>query len=128
MKKNVVLIFVYSATSSNACGPTLTLDQLLCHTGITEERIDQECTNDNLSKIAPHLTNWLKYGKALRLTDLEIQEIHTNLLLDATMKAHKVLQRWHQANSFQATYRRLIEVCLEHRDVIVAKEICKLLN
>ena len=107
--------------------PTVTLDQLLRHTGTTEDRIDQECTNDNLSKIAPHLTNWFKYAMALRLTDLEIQEIHTDLLLDATMKAHKALQRWHQVNGFQATYRRLIDVCLKHRDVLVAEEICKLL-
>ena len=104
------------------------MDQLLHHTRTTKDRIDQECSNDKLSKVAPHLSNWFKYAKALRLTDLEIQEIHTNLLLDATMKAHKALQRWHQANGFQATYRTLIEVCLEHRDVLVAEEICKLLN
>ena len=108
--------------------PSVTIDQLVDHVGIRKDLLDKPCSKEHLKTIASILPNWHKYAEALRLPDSQIQDIRLDPLLDTGMKAQKVMKMWHQANSFKATYRLIIEVCLQQRDVALAKSICEMIK
>ena len=108
--------------------PSVTIDQLVDHVGINKDLLDKPCSMEHLKTIASILPNWHKYAEALRLPDSQIQDIRLHPLLDTGMKAQKVMKMWHQANSFKATYMLIIEVCLQQRDVALAKSICEMIK
>ena len=108
--------------------PSVTFDQLIEHVGISKDLLNQTCSPEHLQRLAEHLPNWLKYAEALKLTDLQIQEIKVDQHLDGLMKAKKVLKLWYHSNGFKATYSGFIEVCLQQKDAPLAEKICRLLK
>ena len=82
----------------------------MTHTGVTDHDLTQQTTEEALSLIAPHITNWRSYATALQLTAQEIQQIRVDENLDMQMKADSVLKCWRRRIGFKATYKRLVEV------------------
>ncbi len=107
--------------------PTATLDELVNHVGIDKDLLNQLCSTEHLTKIAPFITNWQKYTIVLGLNQSQILNIKSDHLLDPEMKAQQVLSLWKQANGFKATYSTLVDVCLQKKDVQLAESISVLL-
>ena len=108
--------------------PSVTIDQLVDHVGVSKDLLNKPCYTEHLTTIASLLPNWQKYAENLGLSKLQIQDIKTDILLDAEMKAQRVMDRWYQLNGFKATYARLIEVCLKLKDVPLAEKICRFIE
>ena len=108
--------------------PSVTIDQLVDHVGISKDLLDKPCSTEHLKTIASILPNWHKYAEALRLSDSQIQDIRLDPLLDTGMKAQKVMKMWHRANGFKATYDLIVNVCLQLKDVPLAEKICRMIK
>ena len=106
----------------------MSLDQLLEHVGVSKDSLDQECSDKLLREMATHLPNWLKYARALGLTEPQITGVKSDPLLDNEMKPQEVLRLWKKANAYSATYSILVEVCLSQGDSDVAKRICEIVK
>ena len=90
--------------------------------------MDTEVALEHFLQIASSFPNWYHYAKALQISDMEIQDIANTPGWTAHLKAYRVLELWHQANTFKATYRCLIEVCLEQGHATLATKICLILK
>ncbi len=107
------------------------MDQLVYRVGINKDLLKEECSDKNLKKIAYLLPDWLTYAKALGFTDSETRDITDNPQLSNsthTMKALRVLEKWHRRYAFNATYYHLIKVCLTCGHATIATEICKMVK
>ncbi|XP_064401962.1 uncharacterized protein LOC135347816 isoform X2 [Halichondria panicea] len=104
--------------------PTVTIDKLVNHVGIDKDLLNQPCSTEHLTKIAPFVPNWQKYAIVLGLNQPQILSIKSDHLLDPEMKAQQVLSLWKKANGFNATYSTLVDVCLQKKDVQLAESIC----
>ncbi len=103
----------------------VTIDKLVNHVGIDRDLLNQPCSTEHLTKIAPFVTNWQKYTIVLGINQQQILSIKSDHLLEAEMKAQQVLSLWKQANGFKATYSALVDVCLH---VQLAETICNIVN
>ncbi len=96
--------------------------------GIDKDLLNQPCSTEHLTKIAPFVPNWQKYAIVLGLNQPQILSISSNSLLEPEMKAQQVLSLWKQANGFKATYSTLVDVCLQKKDVQLAESICNIVK
>ena len=108
--------------------PAVTFDQLVEHADISKDLLDQPCSIEHLTRIAPLIPNWQKYAEALGLSEAQILSIKSDHLLDAEMKAQQVVGLWKQANGFRATYTVFVQVCLQMRNVPLAESICSMIK
>ena len=127
MYATVYKLHVLSTGAPPPHDDTVTLDQLMIHTGVTDRDLTQQTTEEALSLIAPHISNWRSYATALQLTDPETQQINTDGNLNVHMKAVLVLKQWRRRCGFRATYKRLVEVCLRLNDAVLAEEVCRVI-
>ena len=101
------------------------IDKLKEDTGVTEEQLSRQISDDSLIEIARRMSNWRGYATVLKLEPGRIQHI-INQSEDAYwLKAHEVLKAWKAANVFEATYRNLVRVALGENDSAFAKAICQ---
>ncbi len=108
--------------------PTATIDELVTHVGIDKDLLNQPCSTEHLTKIAPFVPNWQKYAIVLGLNQPQILSIKSDHLLEPEMKAQQVLSLWKQANGFKATYSTLVDVCLQKKDIQLAESICNIVK
>ena len=103
----------------------MTYDQLMENEGINSDLLSKECSDKHLWKIAFLLPDWVIFAKALKLTEDQIQDIlQKQYLTTSAMKALEALEKWHRQHAYNATYRHLVELCIELRHVSVAVDIC----
>ena len=96
--------------------------------GVNKDLLDQPCSTEQLSRIAGLLPNWLQYARALGLTETQIQDIDGERMSNNAMKTVKMIEIWHLCNGFHATYRYLIDKCLELKHVSVAENVCRMVQ
>ena len=131
-------IFVYHAYHTLAhilyIGPAIafqspvTIDELVNRVGIDRDLLNQPCSTEHLTKIAPFVSNWHTYAIVLGVNQPQILSIKSDHTLEAEMKAQQVLSLWKKANGFNATYLALVDVCLQKNDVQLAESICKIVK
>ncbi len=120
---------VSNPSGSLAVAASITVADIVRHVGICEVDLDRECSNEHLQEIGTFLPNWPKFAEALLLTPAQITGIQVNPNICYEMKAEKVLELWHDRESFRATYRRLVEICLHRfKHGEAAKKICLLVK
>ena len=98
--------------------------ELMKYTGVTEVELNQQCSEEIFKQIAENVANWRSYAEELSLTPQETEQIRTDANLDVRLKVISVFKQWRKSQAFKATYRRLVEACLNLRDSITAQEIC----
>ena len=108
--------------------PPVTFDQLVERVGVNKDLLDRPCSTEYLSRIAALLPNWLQYARALGLTEPQIQDIDGERMSNNAMKTVKMIKIWHLCNGFHATYRYLIDKCLELKHASVAENICRIVQ
>ena len=106
----------------------ITLEELIRHTGVTHEQLEQECDDVLLNDIAEHIVSYLKYGPKLGLSAADITTFQQNMTIahNAKLITAEVFKEWHKKRSFLATYRALAEVALELGDGTGATNICEI--
>ena len=131
---NVVVYLTHMHTPKGALHPaityqpTATIDELVNYVGIDKDLLNQPCSAEHLTKIAPYVSSWPKYALVLGLNQPQIDSIKSDQLLAPEMKAQPVLSLWKQANGFRATYLALVDVCLQNKDVQLAGDICNIVK
>ena len=103
---------IFSDSVRSITYPVVTFDQLTEHVVINKDLLDQPCSTKHLTRIATLIPNWLQYARALKLTQPQIQDIDGERMSNNAMKTQKMIEIWHETNGFNATYHRLIDVCL----------------
>ncbi len=106
----------------------VTIDELVNRVGINRDLLNQPCSTEHLTKIAPFVSNWHTYAIVLGVNQPQILSIKSDHTLEAEMKAHQVLSLWKKANGFNATFSALVDVCLQKNDVQLAESICKIVK
>ena len=106
----------------------ISLDEVMKHTGVTDEQLKQECDDVLLGDIAEHIVNYQKYGPKLGLSAADITTFQQNMRIadNAKLITAEVFKKWHKKQSFLATYKVLAEVALELGDGTGAKVICEI--
>ena len=94
------------------------------NTGVTEAELNQQCSETVIKQVADYVTEWRSYAEELSLTPQEIEDIRTDITLNLKLKVISVLRQWIKCQLFKATYRRLVEACLNLRDGITAEQVC----
>lgn len=106
----------------------LQISDLIKHYKITEEQLEEECSDKHLATLA--LSKWFfwkDWVMQLGLSDQQIEDIES-MRMEEAGKAQKVLSIWQDVNGFLATYVNLIEIFLEGGNAKLAGEVCGLLN
>ena len=106
----------------------ISLEELIRHTGVTHEQLEQECDDVLLGDIAEHIVSYSKYGSKLGLSaaDITTFDLDPRIAHNAMLITAKVFKEWHKKRSFRATYRVLAEVALELGDGTGATKICEI--
>ena len=94
--------------------------------GTRKDPLDETISSDHRDEIGKLLPFWMKYAKALKLCESQIQGIDSDKNLDYEMRGQKVLELW--SNEYKATYRILCEVCLELKHRHIAEKICHMVK
>ena len=97
---------------------------------VTDERLDEECEDEDLDSFGRSIDGYMKYACRLGLSEAEISDIdgdiriaHSNML-----KLAFAFKRWKskcKASNLPATYRSLLKVALKLEDGNAAEEICR---
>ena len=104
------------------------IPDLIKHFKITEEQLDDECSDQNLETLSrSDKFVWKDWTKPLGLSDKQIKDID-DMSLDGAGKAQKALSIWQDVNDFMATYKNLAETFLGGGNAKLAGEVCKMLN
>lgn len=93
---------------------------------VTDDQLDQKCTDNHLQRIAQQMDNWRSYATALEILDWQIQEIETDSKSDFFGKSIRVLRYWKENTKNTATYFDLASMCLREGNARLAGEACKL--
>ena len=107
--------------------PEITLEELRKHVGIRGTQLDCQCSDDHLLIIAKKIDNWMQYANALKLTGQDIESIRTDIDLNYHFRSLQSLKMWQRRYAFRATYRVLVDVCLNEGNAKLAEEICQLI-
>jgi hypothetical protein len=102
-----------------------TLAEVLSKVGISEETLDQECSDADLVSISQFL-DWRTVAPHLGLDTTAIADIDCKRT--EPEKRVETLQKWKKKYGFKATYRVLVEKHLETGNADHATEVCRLIK
>ncbi len=102
---------------------SVTCNDLIQRTGVTQQDLERECSPKKLRTLSEHIFNWKILADDLELSPAEIFAIKTDPFT-AKYGAREVLNRWHEKNGFDATYKILVDVMLRQSNVSLAQNIC----
>lgn len=106
----------------------LQISDLTKHFKITEEQLEDECSDQHLRTLSQSKWFiWRHWAKQLGLSDTQIEDIKS-MPLEETGKAQKALSLWQDINAFLATYENLVEIFLGGGNAKLAGEVCELLK
>ena len=93
---------------------------------VPAEKLDQPCSDEHISKLALHITDWQSIAPFLGLTEAEESEIVEDCSKARTKKI-KMLRKWRNKKGEKATYRNLAEVLLELEETDLVEKLHKLI-
>ena len=93
---------------------------------VPPEKLDQPCSDEHLSTLALHITDWQSIAPFLGLTEAEESEIVEDNS-KARMKKIKMLRKWRNKKGEKATYRNLAKVLLELEETDLVEKLCRLI-
>ncbi len=102
---------------------SVTCNDLIQRTGVTQQDLERECSPKKLRTLSEHIFNWKILADDLELSPTDIFAIKTDPFA-AKYGAREVLNRWHEKNGFNATYKILVDVMLRQSNVSLAQNIC----
>ena len=102
-----------------------TLAEVLSKVGISEETLDQECSDTDLVSISQFL-DWRTIAPHLGLSAIDI--VGVDCKRTEPEKRVETLRKWKQKYGFKATYRVLVEKLLETSNAEHATEVCRLIK
>ncbi len=104
-----------------------TVEQLKDFTEATDNDLNGVCTEKHLNKIALKFFDVKELASSLGLKEYQIAQISNKPGVRLALQLKEVLKTWKRNNIAKATYRRLVEVCLDaFSDSEVAAYICTL--
>lgn len=101
------------------------MDKLIRDQGLTAAQVDMKCDKTHL--LAKRIGDWEDLAKSLHLTDPEIIAIKRDGF-DQGEKRNMMLNKWITKNGRDATFRVLLEACLEVDDRDVAESVCQFIK
>ena len=93
---------------------------------MTDEQLDQPIPEHKLFDIARLIPNWYDYAgtSGLELDEGDKLSITTDgRLYDNSLRTQRALEIWHKRNPYAATYRCILNMCLQRRHGNVAVKI-----
>ncbi len=90
-----------------------TVEQLKDFTGATDNDLNRVCTEKHLNKIALKFSDVKELASPLGLKEYQIAQISNKPGVSLPLQLKEVLKTWKRNNVAKATYRRLVEVCLD---------------
>ena len=127
------LVYNFLSSHSNstlrmASRNPLQISGLIKYFKITEEQLEEECSDEHLETLSQSKRFvWKDWADQLGLSDEQIKDID-GMSLDGSGKAQTALSIWQDINGFLATYEKLAETFLGGGNAKLAGEVCKLLK
>ena len=106
----------------------MNLSDIIKHVGVTDEQLDQECSDALLLEIAQKIVTYQRYAHKLGLSDPEIISFQHNMTVanDVRLITAEVFKSWHRKQAYLATYRALAMVAAQLGDKSGAQIICEI--
>ena len=115
-------------THSSAPAPAMdppTLAELVHKVGISQDTLDQECSDAHLVSIS-HFLDWRTVAPHLGLNPTEIGDIDCKR--EESEKRVETLQKWKKKFGFKAKFRVLVQTLLKNDNADHAEKVCRLLK
>ena len=104
---------------------TVTIEELMDHTQVTDAQLDTEIEDIQLYMLAAHFDDYSTYPLVLGLNASEQQDVRTAAVLHNTQTAmFEALRLWKKLNPDGATFRALVEIVLGMGKQDLALHIC----
>lgn len=104
----------------------VTLQELLNHVKISEERLKEPCSEEHLLEIARNVDNWEIYAPYF-LEFKDIEDLKDKFKPE--LQCQKAFFKWQERAAFKATYLYLVEsVFLKQGNAKLAVFVCNLVK
>ena len=107
-------------------GPRILLQDLIDRFQLSQKLLDQELSDEHLTKASKIIADHEILGPRLGLTEQEMIAIERDARTHE-LKKEAMLRKWKQKFSWRATYCMIIEALLECNRADHAREVCELL-
>ena len=104
----------------------VTFEELITHVGISPDKLNKPCSDEDIASTSLFLTNWRTVAPLLGLTETDEEDVEEEGK-KMQHKRYSTLQRWKNKYLFKATYRVLVDVFLKLSRADLAERVCKLL-
>ena len=104
----------------------LTVEQIAQRAGLTPDYLDRQISDQHVLRFAEYCTDFELVGPYLGLKKHEVSDIDEDKRKTA-LKRRALLEIWKERQSFEATYRKLIEALMNCGKNNSAYEICCIL-
>ena len=104
----------------------LTVADLKRYTGVIDEQLDLQISDDNLGEIAKEISDFESIAEKLELKAGDIATAKASPYMEYTQRTMIILKKWKSKHGRFATYRWLVNVALKLEQGQLADEICKL--
>ena len=94
----------------------------------TPNKLDQQCKEHYLMKIAKTIPQWQNIAPFLELTDVEEAEIKASYPDSLFRQSLAMLKKWKEKQGHKATYKRLVEVFEDAENIVLVEEVYKILK
>ncbi len=102
----------------------LTIDKLMTNTGLTDEQVNQEIAEKDLSKIADLFDSIDDLCVQFGLSKSDTADVETQRLLNGTKESvKKALKSWRNRRPYEATFKNLLTILLDIKKGGVAKDV-----
>ena len=103
---------------------SVSLEDLKQHVKVSDEQLDQQCSDEHIREIALNMPSWELYAPYLGLTTVEVDGIADDARR-YEQRTLKTLEKWKTKLVFKATYRSFINVCLKLKNADLAEKVCR---
>ncbi len=105
----------------------ITVEDLKIETGVTDDQLNQKCTEEHLKKVASSVGNYTKFASGFHLPQGVKSRIRVDQSLSYNQKTEAVFLWWHE-NVKNSTYLIFVQVSLNPivSEKDVAREMCRL--
>ena len=117
------VLATYCTTQMMTDSP-VSLKEIIAKTGIDPQRLEQQCSDEDILILARYCDNWKLIGHHLKLTKTQLGDIDGDCRTTAE-KRLALLQKWKESFPFKATYEVLVESLLSCEMSQQACDICK---
>ena len=126
-----VFLYIGEIFTKTKAAPDPAIDALLQKYGLTNDDVDQECSNEHILEISKNLVKWKLLSLHLRLNQADIETVENNAAHDIELMRLQALMKWKSVSvtrNFAATYRVLLKALLKCECSEKAQQLCELLK